>query len=656
MDKTASLSSAMTNGRSHTTPSYPCHPAAIESKIQNPKSKIESCLDCAISVGLFLLLLSPTSFAFDVSGSVVDPTGQSVGKADVWLSQDRYVKHTSTDDRGVFVFSEVAAKPTEIVARKEGFSLSGTVVSIMGSGSVTLALHDPDVLRLRIKNQDYEPVSGAWLRTMFIADSFNVPVEDLVPEGFPAIRSDEEGRMTLPELPRGTHVRFIVGHRDYANASVAYLPVGGKEQTILLYPGVKLRGRVTVDDKGVEHARVFVSRIGTGAQRDVAETLTDKEGFYNAMVEPGEYFVSVRHTEYASPKAQHTVARLEPEQNVVNLALEHPRVIQGSAAYPDGKPCSGMIVSYWIGPDLYQEVITQTDGRFRLLTPPVDGRLRVLPPNGYMTENVGDISVTGTSASEINLAPVKLVALPSVDGTVVSPEGKPEPNVLLSSRNLTPPAWAITDAEGRFRIQLAQAPPEGKATFRAEHAERFLRSDFEVSFQQQSAPVTVTLAPFEPDVSSREVAKGANDLSSMTGAQAPEILCDHWWNSSPLTLESLRGKVVVLAFWGGFDMRGPIHDCIEELRALTDLLKSAADVAIVCVHDNGKDIDDIERSIGQCRISFPLGRDNDEFKTYQAYDIHYIPQVVLIDKHGVLRFFQVEGRLLELIKSLRREA
>ncbi len=621
---------------------------------QRPILKSKISAQQALAIAAFLLLLSPASFAFDVLGTVVDPKEQSIAGTDVWLSQDRYVKHTKTDAQGAFKFSEVAPRPAEIIARKEGFAIGGMVVSVIGPGSVKVSLYEPDVVKLRIKNQAYEPLAGAYVRTMFVADSFNVPVEDLVAQGFPAIRSDDDGHMTLPELPRGTHVRFVVGHRDHANASVAYLPVGGKEQTILLYPGVKLRGRVTCDGKGVEHARVVVSKIGAGAQRDAAEALTDPEGFYNVAVEPGEYFTTVRHPQYASPRAQHVVVQLEAERNVVDLALERPRAIEGAVLYPDGKPCSGISVSYWIGSDLYQEVMTQTDGLFRLLTPPLDGRIRILPPNGYMTENLGDISVTGSLKSETKLAPIKLLALPSVEGRVLNADGKPEPNVLISSRGLTPPLWLITDTEGRFKIQLAQAPQEGKATFRAEHAQRFLRCDFEVSFKEPK-PVAATLASFEPDTASREIPKGENDLTPMVGAQAPEIECDHWFNSSPLSLQSLRGKVIVLAFWGGFDLRGPILDCIEELRALNDLLRDVDDVAIVCVHDNGKEIDEIQRYIEACRISFPMGRDTEAFKTYQVYGIHNIPQIVLIDKRGALRFFQVDGRLLELIKTLRRE-
>jgi len=396
-----------------------------ESKIRNLHSKIvRAALACTI------FLFSPTLFAIEISGTVVNPKAQPVAGADVWLSQNRNVKHAQTDAQGAFSFVDVLPVPAEIVARKEGFSLGGTVVSIIGSGSVTIPLYEPDAVRLRIKNESHEPLEGTYVRTMFVADSFNVLVEDLVAQGFPPIRSDEQGQMSIPELPKDTHVRFVLGHRDYADASVAYLPVGGKEQTLELYPGVKLRGRITCDGKGVGHARVVVSKIGTGAQRDAAETLTDPEGFYNVAVAPGEYFVNVRHPDYASPRAQRTVVQLAAERNVADLALEHPRTIEGSVAYPDGKPCSGMSVSYWIGTDFYIESITQSDGRFRLLTPPVDGSIRLVPPNGYMTENLGDIKVKGTTEPELKLATIKLVALPSVEGAVVDAAGKPQPNVL----------------------------------------------------------------------------------------------------------------------------------------------------------------------------------------------------------------------------------
>ena len=54
-------------------------------------------------------------------------------------------------------------------------------------------------------------------------------------------------------------------------------------------------------------------------------------------------------------------------------------------------------------------------------------------------------------------------------------------------------------------------------------------------------------------------------------------------------------------------------------------------------------------------VRFPVGIDN-ETASFDLYDIFSIPQIVLIDKKGVFRYYDVDGRLLELIKSLRREA
>ena len=122
-----------------------------------------------------------------------------------------------------------------------------------------------------------------------------------------------------------------------------------------------------------------------------------------------------------------------------------------------------------------------------------------------------------------------------------------------------------------------------------------------------------------------------------------------------LLLLASRGKVVVLTFWGGFEEQGAIRDCIEQLRALRDLLKDVPDVAIICVHDAGKEPNEIEQYVKSYRITFPLGRDADPFQTFGKYGVHNIPETLLIDKSGVLRFCATGPRLLELIKVLRRE-
>ena len=603
---------------------------------------------------LFLLHVPPLAVAFTLSGSVVGLSGEGVAGATVWMCQDRDVRRTETDVKGAFRFSEVAPRPTEVVARKEGLAVGGADAHAVASGPVKVVLGESDVLLLCVKNAESEPVAGARIRAMFVNDAFNVPFEDLAEAGLPDARSDDDGLLVIPDLPKDGHARFVVSHRHYAATHVAYLPVGGKRQTILLYPGVALRGRVTAEDgEGIERASVTAFRVGVGGRRGLGEALTDPEGFYHMVAPPGEYYVGVRHPRHASPEPEPVSLKAGSEENVVDVAMSPAHVIEGSVVYPDEKPCGAVSVSYWIKGALYEETLTQQDGRFRLQAPDREGRVRVAPPNGYMTESLEDIPVEGKLDKHITLSPTKLKRLPAIEGMVLGEDNSPQPNVLIASLDLDPKVWVITDDGGRFFIQLDWMPSKAKASFRAEHALRFLRRDFKVAWKK-TGRVRVKLERFDPDLTEKAPLADENDLSALVGEPAPEIECDAWFNSSPLKLESLRGKVVALTFWGGFDTRDVARDRIEELRALHDLYSGVDDVVIVSVHDGSKDPDEIERYVENRAIQFPVGRDADPFKTFERYNARYIPQTVLIDKQGTLRFYQVDGRLVELIKHLRR--
>jgi peroxiredoxin len=167
-------------------------------------------------------------------------------------------------------------------------------------------------------------------------------------------------------------------------------------------------------------------------------------------------------------------------------------------------------------------------------------------------------------------------------------------------------------------------------------------------------PAKVKLEPFMADQSHRPATPGKNNLGPLLDKPAPEIRCSDWVNSVPLTLESLRGKVVVLTFWGGFDESPLGISRMEELRALHDLYRGVDDVAVVAVHDHSIDWSEVENYVQTLRLRFPVGRDAEPFVTFVNYNVNFIPQTVIIDKEGILRYFEVEGRIPELIKALRR--
>ena len=80
----------------------------------------------------------------------------------------------------------------------------------------------------------------------------------------------------------------------------------------------------------------------------------------------------------------------------------------------------------------------------------------------------------------VEAPPIRLAALPVISGTILDPDGQPASHVLLSTRNMDPPSWAISDETGVFHLRLARMPYAAEVTLRAEHAMRFWRADFAV--------------------------------------------------------------------------------------------------------------------------------------------------------------------------------
>jgi len=142
---------------------------------------------------------------------------------------------------------------------------------------------------------------------------------------------------------------------------------------------------------------------------------------------------------------------------------------------------------------------------------------------------------------------------------------------------------------------------------------------------------------------SEAVEKGtpANSESMLYPKQglAPELASDsRWINSEPLTIEELRGKVILVDFW--------TYSCINCQRTFPYLRqwweKYRDDgLVIVGVHapefEFEKDYDNVLRAANDFGLKYPIVQDND-FKTWRAYNNRYWPAKYLIDKDGFIRF------------------
>jgi cytochrome c biogenesis protein CcdA/thiol-disulfide isomerase/thioredoxin len=127
-------------------------------------------------------------------------------------------------------------------------------------------------------------------------------------------------------------------------------------------------------------------------------------------------------------------------------------------------------------------------------------------------------------------------------------------------------------------------------------------------------------------------------VSSKTYGEAPDFHgISHWINSPALSMERLRGKVVLVDFW--------TYSCINCLRTLPHLKEWDAryrskGLVIVGVHSPEfafeHDLGNVRTAVKRLGVRYPVALDND-FDTWNAYGNQYWPADYLVDAAGRVR-------------------
>jgi thiol-disulfide isomerase/thioredoxin len=120
--------------------------------------------------------------------------------------------------------------------------------------------------------------------------------------------------------------------------------------------------------------------------------------------------------------------------------------------------------------------------------------------------------------------------------------------------------------------------------------------------------------------------------------QAPPIIgISAWINTSPLTLEQLKGKVVLVDFW--------TYSCINCIRTFPYLRKwydkyHDRGLVIIGVHtpefEFEKDENNVRGAVKRFEIKYPVALDN-QYQTWQSFSNFYWPAHYLIDQEGDVR-------------------
>ena len=241
-----------------------------------------------------------------------------------------------------------------------------------------------------------------------------------------------------------------------------------------------------------------------------------------------------------------------------------------------------------------------------------------------------------TSRSMRQVAPLLLLA--ACFALLAACGGEP------SDTTATATAAATAEAE-----PTAVAPADATSTAATVEAEPTVATTAATAEVEPTAPADAT-APAWPTATPENGAGSAVD-----GPLAPQLEgITGWVNTEPFTLESLRGKVVLIDFW--------TYTCVNCIRTLPFLKEwhdkyAESGLVIVGVHspefEFEKILENVETAVARYDLRYPVVQDN-QFDTWRAYRNRAWPAKYLIDKDGVIRYSHIgEGAYASTEQKIR---
>jgi thiol-disulfide isomerase/thioredoxin len=136
---------------------------------------------------------------------------------------------------------------------------------------------------------------------------------------------------------------------------------------------------------------------------------------------------------------------------------------------------------------------------------------------------------------------------------------------------------------------------------------------------------------------------------------APEITgIEKWLNSEPLTLQQLRGKVVLVDFW-----TYTCINCIRTLPYVKSWHEKYKDKGLVVIGAHTPEFpyerstENVMEALKRFDIKYPVAQDN-RYATWEAYKNRYWPATYLINKKGQVVYLHYgEGRYEETEAAIR---
>ena len=129
-----------------------------------------------------------------------------------------------------------------------------------------------------------------------------------------------------------------------------------------------------------------------------------------------------------------------------------------------------------------------------------------------------------------------------------------------------------------------------------------------------------------------------------------------WINSPPLTMQGLRGKVVLIDFWT-FECSNCLH-ALPQVKALHARYRDRG-LVVIGVHTPElpaeRDTGNLFDAVRRLGIEFPVAQDNDS-STWNAWQNQYWPAQYVVDAQGRVVFAHIgEGGYAAIENAVRQQ-